>query len=389
MGSSLRRAALALAGAAALAAAASTAPAAEAAPAAQAEPTGAAPGWSIANILSDETYSNLLTLAAVGKHDAWAFGQINSTGKPVAAHWNGSAWTRSRIPGAFIRPGNVSATGPRNVWASGSECSGGPGSQNITAAYVARYNGRAWTTTKWKTGAYCGGALVTTGARNGWLLGYDQALHFTGKRWQKVSVPSLGQVVAATAVSSHDIWTADLRLDAEHLSRSKEFFTHYNGHSWRTVRIPPIKLPKHGFIYPFDIEAAGANSIWATVTVEPAAVHSYLLHWTAGKWHTIALPDTPDQLLQVTPDGAGGAWLIMFQSRTGAYSFVHYSHGTWTVDPVPTAGLAGLIPGSETFDVYALARIPGTQSMLATGDVFYATAKDSSVAKSLIFRYTP
>jgi hypothetical protein len=358
-------------------------------PAAQAAPVSARPHWSIASILSDKNYNTLLTLAAVGKHDAWSFGQTSGTGRPVAAHWDGSAWTRSRIPGAFTRPGFVSATGPTNVWAGGSECGGGPPGPNVTAAYVARYNGQIWTTTRWKTTAFCGAALVTTGSRNGWLLGNNEALHFTGKHWQKVKLPNLGQVIAATAVSAHDIWTVGGRFNALHLSRSKAFFTHYNGHAWLTVPLPSIKLPKHGYIYPFDIEAASANSIWATVTVEPAAVHSYLLHWTAGKWHSIALPDTPDQLLQVTPDGAGGVWTTMFQSVNGAYTFAHYSRGAWAFDAVPTAGLTGLIPGSETFDVYALARIPGTRSMLATGDVFYATAANSSVAKTLVFRYDP
>jgi len=355
-------------------------------PAAQAAAASPPPAWRISKILNMKDYADLLTLRATGRHDAWTFGQTNS-GEPVALHWNGATWTGSHVPGAFIRPGFVSATSPANVWVGGSECTGGPPGPDVTATYVARYNGRKWTTARWKTTAYCGAALVTTGPENGWLLGNSQALHFTGKHWRKVSIPNLGQVIAATAVSPSDIWTVGGRFNALHLSRSKVFFTHYNGHAWRDVPLPAIKLPKYGYINPYDIEAASANSIWAAATVYPAASHSFLLHWNGSKWQSIPLPATPDQLLQVTPDGDGGVWAIMFQSVDGEYQFAHYANGHWSFDAVPTSGLAGLVPGSATFDVYSIARIPGTQSMLATGDVFYSTAKNPNVRDSLIFSF--
>ncbi|MGO8959630.1 MAG: hypothetical protein ACLQFR_20020 [Streptosporangiaceae bacterium] len=350
-------------------------------PAAQA----ASPAWRISKILNMKDYADLVTLTADGSHDAWTFGQT-STGKPVALHWNGATWTASSVPGAFTRPGFVSSTSPGNVWVGGSECTGGPPGPDVTATYVDRYNGHKWATSKWKTTAYCGAALVTTGPKNGWLLGNNQALHFTGRNWHKVPVPSLGQVIAATAVSATDIWTVGGRFNAFHESRSKAFFTHYNGRVWREVPLPAIKLPKYGYLYPYDIEAATASSIWAAVTIEPAASHSFLLHWNGSKWRSIPLPAAPYQLLQVTPDGSGGVWAIMFPSVNGAYQFAHYSNGHWSFDAVPTNGLTGLIPPA-TFDVYAIARIPGTRSMLATGDVFYSTATNSNARNSLIFSY--
>lgn len=391
------RRALALAGSAACAAAAAATPfpaqAVPAAPAVRAAEVVAAdrttpvrPHWSIFKILNEKRSGNLLTLTAVGKHDAWAFGQTSS-GRAVAVHWNGSAWAGSRITGAFTRPGLSSASGPRNVWAAGSECGSGPHGTTVTASYVARYNGRTWTTRKWTTAAFCWAALVTTGPANGWLLGNDRALHFTGRRWHKISLPGLGQVIAATAVSASDIWTIGARFNARELSRSKAFFTHYDGHGWSTIPLPRIRLPRHGYIYPDDVTAAGARSIWAAATIYPAAVHSVLLHYGGRKWRAIALPAKPDQLLKVAPDGSGGVWAIMYSSAAGTYVFAHYARGAWTFDPVPAAGLPGLVPGSESFDVYALALIPGTKSILASGDVFYSNSKNASITDSLIFRY--
>jgi hypothetical protein len=345
------------------------------------------PRWSIAKILSEKHYDTLLTLTAVGSRDAWAFGQTSS-GRPIAVHWNGSAWTGSRIAGAFAPPGFADATGSDNVWAGGSECTSGSRGTGVTASYVARYNGRAWTTRKWTTAAFCAAALVTTGPKNGWLLGDNRAMHFTGKRWHKILLPVLGQVTAATAVSASDIWAIGGRFNALHLSRSKAFFTHYDGHAWRTVPLPHIKLPKHGYLYPYAVAAASARNIWAAATIYPAVTHSFLLHFTGKKWRAIPLPK-PAQLLQVAPDGSGGVWAIMFRSVSGVYSFAHYARGAWKYDAVPTAGLPGLVPGSASFDVYALARIPGSTSMLASGDVFYSNAKNASIMDSLIFRYGP
>ncbi len=368
---------VAIAGAA-LCVAAGSVPAASAAP-------SSLPTWRISKILNEKYDADLLTLTATGRHDAWTFGQ-NAAGKTAALHWNGVTWAAAHVPGAFTRPGFVSATSPRNLWVGGSECYGGPPGTSVTATYVARYNGHAWTTTRWKTAAYCGAALVTTGPKNGWLLGNNQARHFTGKYWHKVSI-GLGQVISATAVSANDIWTIGGRFNALHLARSKAFFTHYNGHAWRAIALPAITLPKYGYIYPLDIEAANANDIWAAVTVQPAGAHSFLLHWNGSKWRAIPLPLTPYQLLQVTPDGNGGVWAIMFQSIDGDYQFAHFVNGHWSFDLVPTSGLPGLVPGSATFDVYSLSRLPGTRSTLASGDVFYSTAKNPNVRDSLIFSY--
>lgn len=356
----------------------------------QASPSATSPSWQIKKILNAKYDSNLLNLTAPSTHDAWAFGD-GVGGRPIAVHWTGgTSWRSSTIPGAFTRVGYVSSTSPDNVWAGGSECSGGaPGIKSVTAAYVARFNGHKWSTTRFNTSAYCGAAMVTTGPSNGWLLGTNRAEHFTGKRWTKVSLPKLGSVISATAVSAHNIWTVGGRFNALHLARSTAFFTHYNGHVWRTVGLPFIKLPTHGYIYPYDIVAVGAKNIWAAVTVFPAGAQSILLHWNGIKWRKTAVPVTPDQVLQLTPDGHGGVWAIMFQSVTGGYQFAHYAAGHWTYDQVPTNGLPGVTPTSATFDVYSISLIPGTRTVLGSGDVFYTDANNVNHQDSLIFQYKP
>ncbi len=323
-------------------------------------------------------------------------GPSDRTAPAKPSRCTGVTWTTAHVAGAFTRPGFVSATSPRNVWVGGSECGGGPPGPSVTAAYVARYNGHTWTTTRWKTTAYCRAALVTTGPKNGWLLGNNQALHFTGKQWRKVSIANLGQVLAATAVSANDIWTIGGRFNALHLAKSKAFLTHYNGRGWREVALPAIKLPKYGYIYPPDIEAASANSVWAAATVFPMGRSNRLsdrvpLGLAALEWQPLAVDIAAGHTRPTAAGNAGrqrGVWAIMFQSVTGEYKFAHYSGGSWTFDAVPTAGLPAF-GSSATFDVYAISRIPGTRSMLGTGDVFYYDAKNVNRQYSLIFRYGP
>lgn len=79
----------------------------------------------------------------------------------------------------------------------------------------------------------------------------------------------------------------------------------------------------------------------------------------------------------------------MFQTTGGAYEFAHYASGKWTFAAVPTSGLPGLMAGSQSFDLYAISRIPGTRSVLASGDVFYQDTANEEHQDSLIFRFTP
>ena len=317
MGSSVLRA-LALAGSAACVAAAAAAcrgPGGARSPGGRSPPETASqhPRWSIAKILNEKDYDTLLTLTAVGRHDAWAFGQTSS-GRAVAVHWNGSAWTGSRIPGAFAPAGIHLCYRACNVWAGGSECTGGPPGTSVTATYVARYNGRTWTTRKWTTAAFCGAALVTTGPKNGWLLGNNRALHFTGKRWHKISLPDLGQVIAATAVSSGDIWTIGGRFNALHLSRSKAFFTHYDGHVWRTVAAAAHQAAEAWLHLPVRRgggqraeHLGGGHHLPGSGALVPAALHGQEM---AG--HTAACQARPAAAGR-NRTAAGGVWAIMFQ----------------------------------------------------------------------------
>jgi hypothetical protein len=214
-----------------------SAAATSAAPAAAA----AAATWHAAKLLNISHFRNLIGLTATGASDAWAFG--DGARHSAVLHWNGSTWTGSTLPGAFARPENTSSTGPKNVWASGERCNQGPPSPPGFSAYVSRWNGQAWATTKFTNMRFCAGRVVTVGPREGWLFGFYSntssalALHFTGGRWRLSTLGNVGQILAATAVSARDVWA--FASGSHHRSVA----VRWNGRAWRIVALPNLHLP--------------------------------------------------------------------------------------------------------------------------------------------------
>jgi hypothetical protein len=76
--------------------------------------------------------------------DVWAVGYCNDGGadRPVALHWDGSAWTSSPVPGAGLLR-TVSAVAPGNVWAAGAYYNASLQGYRTLVVY---FDGTQWTT---------------------------------------------------------------------------------------------------------------------------------------------------------------------------------------------------------------------------------------------------
>ena len=75
--------------------------------------------------------------------DVWAVGYCNDGGadRPLALHWDGSAWTSSPVPGAGLLR-EVQAVGPERVGAGAYYNVSPQGYQTL----VVHFNGTKWTT---------------------------------------------------------------------------------------------------------------------------------------------------------------------------------------------------------------------------------------------------
>jgi FG-GAP-like repeat len=76
--------------------------------------------------------------------DVWAVGYCNDGGadRPVALHWDGSAWTSSPVPGAGLLR-EVRAIAPSDVWAAGAYYNA---SLQRYQTLVVHFSGKKWTT---------------------------------------------------------------------------------------------------------------------------------------------------------------------------------------------------------------------------------------------------
>jgi hypothetical protein len=345
---------------------------------------GTSPGWRVAHLFTNRPLANLLGLTATGPADAWAFGD-GQHHRPTAVHWDGHTWTATRLAGATGRPSYTSSTSATNVWAAGSgACGTAP-----RAPFVSRWNGTQWTTKLFSRISMCVSAVVTTGPTDGWLFGSQGtggvALHYNGTTWRMVPLHNPGPVVAAWGVSATDVWalmyTPHDRMVAEQ----------WNGRIWASVPLNEPALPSGYHAYPMGISATGAGNVWATAqlvhhnTEVTGPDNSYVLHWDGQGWQWTPLPNS-DMAAQVAPDGASGAWLVAYTNPiTGAAAFMHFTGGQWAPYPIPHKRIPGTGVSAE---VYALALIPGTQSLLATADVYYNTPTQS-VTNAVVYQYGP
>ncbi|HEV2371600.1 MAG TPA: hypothetical protein VGS19_05455 [Streptosporangiaceae bacterium] len=345
------------------------------------------PAWRVAHLFTHSPLRNLLGFTVTGPNDAWAFGD-GTHSQPTAVHWNGTTWTAAALPGATSSPGHASSTSATNVWAAdGGDCGPTP-----IAAFVSRWNGTAWRTTRFpKSSTLCVSSVVTTGPSDGWLFSNNggtstQAMHYNGTTWQSVSMGNVGAVLAAWGVSATDVWALT------YTQTNKMLAVQWNGRTWASVPLNEPALPPGDHAYPLDIKALGPDNVWATAQLVnhngqvTGPDNSYVLHWDGRSWRWTPLPHS-DVTQYVAPDGASGAWVAAVTNDiTGVSAFLHFTGGQWTTDPVPHKG----IPGTGVNEVlYTLALVPGTQSLMSSADVSYDPNPTQTVTHAVIYQYGP
>lgn len=127
--------------------------------------------------------------------DVWAVGSIygrRKGGRPLALHWDGATWTRSRLvvpPGNWSYFSGVAATGPNEVWAVGS-------SDNGAHPLIERWDGTRWRTVPGPDGGSGTlDAVSVVSRREAWAVGRADGgmgptlLRWNGSGWRSVDVP--------------------------------------------------------------------------------------------------------------------------------------------------------------------------------------------------------
>ncbi len=212
-------------------------------------------------------YGWLADVAATSATHAWAVGSAsgNASGPPLIVHWNGTAWTRARLP-ATVREGllyGVAATSRTNAWAVGYSFEG---------PLMVHWNGTAWTRVRLPPALGRHLALdgvAATSRTNAWAVTGAKIVHWNGRRWDQVVTPHIGSYglsdVAAT--SATNAWAT-----AGSAGSDRALILHWNGRRWTCALTP---FPSQNAI--IHVSASSADNAWAVGSDGTGRILA--LHW--------------------------------------------------------------------------------------------------------------
>jgi hypothetical protein len=231
-------------------------------------------GWSITSF-GPTPVSKVCCVVTTSHRNTWVFTSDLASSKGVAHHYNGSAWTTTRLPAAAVN-------------ASGSEPASASSARNV------------WT---WAFNA---------------TSGRYETMRFNGSRWQIFGLPAhlvpAGQQVlpqSMLAVSATNVWatvyTTGLGV------AGPVILLHWQGHGWAKAAGP---LPSGALVGP--VAKDGLGGIWLGAVSQGSAPE--ILHYRNGTWTTYQVPASTAGVISLTGlsliPGTRSLWGTGLLSRT-------------------------------------------------------------------------
>jgi hypothetical protein len=219
------------------------------------------------------------------------------------------------------------------------------------------------------------GDIVVTGPADAWTTWtcgpcpagsqpkQNLMLHWNGKSWQPVDLPSQLRyptvIAGEQASSANNFWVFinDNRADV------------FNGSGWTLKELPSwVERPIDGD----DVSLAGAAfspaDVWA-FSIDAQSEPTLAGHYYDNSWHKVELPVIPN-----TADGiaANDIWLYGFAKNYGPRTLAHYNGTSWQTVSLPGTAKGATLVASE---MVAL----GAKSVWLAGELFPKSGKASSV----------
>ncbi|HEX5203112.1 MAG TPA: hypothetical protein VFW27_24550 [Actinoplanes sp.] len=267
---------------------------------------------------------------AISAGDVWAVGQVRSGisgSATLAAHWNGTAWTREATPNANPASMNtlygVAAAGG-TVWAVGNYVD--PSSSINRRKLILQRTGGAWhvaaapAVARYESLA----AVDATGPADAWAVGSASAdinsapltpltLHWNGNAWVSTTLPAASgtSLAGVDARTSSDVWA----VGSTYASTGRQPYTaHFDGTSWRRVATPA--LPGGG-----ELTDVVALSPSAAVAVGRSNGAPLILRWDGRSWTREAAPASSNPFLTgAAAAGSGSVWAVGYRFEFNAYA---------------------------------------------------------------------
>jgi hypothetical protein len=341
--------------------------------------------WTIVHGAKLAPNAVLNGLAVVGKRLAWAAGiegfssNGSRPGGPLIERWNGSAWSRVRLPSTW--PGGlaaIAASSATNAWALGQEPSG-------TTEHLLHWNGHGWRNRAFPgtPGAFYGnlGIAAAPGGK-AWLTaapgGSSQIFGWNGTSWKQQTYPCSGvtcNVDRIVARTGSDAWAVGNYVTSS--GDGGPMALHWTGHSWQSTLVPFVK-----FGYLTGVFAASATNAWAVGQVFNSS-QMLLYRWNGTTWRHASVPAglTPPQLGElpgISGDAAGHVWIFDFGPQTGnRATYLRYDGRHWS------QVTGALVKGQTRVIVRDVKTVPGTSVSWSVGLGFVPTLN----ARARIERY--
>lgn len=184
----------------------------------------------------------------------------------------------------------------------------------------------------------------------------------TTTSWEVAELPAgSANVVASTALSANDVWTAGFTITqttggGHNVVGFEPEARHWNGQAWSTVPTPPIAMGRLN-----AISASARDQIWAVGDEwgQNASIHSLVERWDGRSWTQIPADDLPDvtqSLYGVAATSRTDAWAVG-SADDSEHTFPvaqHWDGARWRQVAVPVDnGALYAVAASGPSDVWA------------------------------------
>ena len=354
---------------------------------------GASSGWSISTSANTNTQdSNLLTATTcTNSWNCWAVGGSipdlsgqNSQPAAMIQHWNGSAWSVTRVGGPTGSLASlfwdVTCVSGANCWAvGGAQTSASETGPEILAEH---WNGVSWSTVPTPSVLGYLFSVTCSGSADCWAAGESVKdgnsgplrgilYHWNGASWSSAATPDTGQAFDAinsvTCADVTDCWAVGYAGPNQgqfnflpgfipNVPGDRSLAEHWNGTTWSVVPTPQAPSPQGSYLS--SITCTSASLCWAvgsTMDVNGNPLHTVVDRWNGSSWTTTPSPDaaasnllTNVRCLSATACWATGVQGIQSGQNSGTMPdpFIESWNGTsWSIEPSPNVTVFGYLTG--------------------------------------------
>ncbi len=261
------------------------------------------------------------------------------TALPAAAYATStspSAWRTYPVPvSAEATLSSVVALSPDDAWAGGFTI--GP---TGFAPVMLHWNGRAWAKVRVPTTSRID-QLSATGPKDVWAMTDGQPLHWNGTRWATVTLaaaPNMDQGGSLAADGPHDAWYLGGTYDPE-TGNAENLLEEWNGRAWKMLPLPDALADGGGLA---GIAADGPDDVWVAGATATGAL--VLAHWNGHTWTIVPAPSSGfsyTYLSALVVAGPKDAWLAGWGETGGKGGadrvslILHWNGKKWALTPTP------------------------------------------------------